>query len=127
MDTSVIVAVIADEPEKKPLIEITRGVELIAPHPVHWEIGNAFSAMLKRNRITPDQALKALQVYGKIPIRFLDVELEQSLKIARELNIYAYDAYIIRCAQRYRSVLVSLDRNLVASAKSMGIQVKEVC
>ncbi len=88
---------------------------------------NAFSAMLKRKRITPDEALKALQVYGKIPIRFLDVELEQSLKIAHELNIYAYDAYIIRCAQKYRAVLVSLDRNLVASAKSMGIQVKEVC
>ena len=126
VDASVIVAVIGDEPEKKPLIEVTRGVELIAPHPVHWEIGNAFSAMLKRKRITPDEALKALQVYGKIFIRFLDVELEQSLKIAHELNIYAYDAYIIRCAQKYRAVLVSLDRNLVASAKSMGIQVKEV-
>jgi len=83
--------------------------------------------MLKRKRITSDQAFEALDVYGKIPIRFLDVELEQSLRIADELGIYAYDAYILRCAQRYRSPLVSLDRNLIACAKNMGIQVKEVC
>jgi predicted nucleic acid-binding protein len=126
VDTSVVIAVIGNEPEKTALIELTRGMELIAPHSVHWEIGNAFSAMLKRKRITRDQAFGALEVYGKIPIRFLDVELEQSLKIAGEQRIYAYDAYIIRCAQKYRCPLVSLDRDLVACAKDAGIQVKEV-
>jgi predicted nucleic acid-binding protein len=126
MDTSAIIAVIANEPEKTALIELTRGAELIAPHSVHWEVGNAFSAMLKGKRITPDEALKALEVYGKIPIRFLGVELERSLTIANELAIYAYDAYIIRCAQKHRAPLVSLDQNLVACAKNAGIQVREV-
>ncbi len=48
LDTSVIIAVIANEPEKRVLIRLTKGAELIAPQSVHWEIGNAFSAMLKR-------------------------------------------------------------------------------
>jgi predicted nucleic acid-binding protein len=126
VDTSAIIAVIANEPEKAALIELTRGAELIAPHSVHWEIGNAFSAMLKRKKITADETSKALETYGKIAIRFLSVELENSLEIANELAIYAYDAYIIRCAQKYRAPLVSLDQNLVASAKSAGVQVKEV-
>ena len=126
VDTSVVIAVIANEPEKTTLIELTRGAELIAPHSVHWEIGNAFSAMLKRKRISSDVALKALEVYRKIPIRFLDVELEESLKIADEQGIYAYDAYILRCAHRHRSPLISLDHNLIACAKNMGIQIKEV-
>ena len=35
----------------------------------------------------------ATEVYHRIPIRFAEVELEDSLKLAAELNIYAYDAY----------------------------------
>ncbi len=60
VDTSVIVAVIANEPEKTALIEMTRGSELVAPHSVHWEIGNAFSAMLRRKRLTSGEATRAL-------------------------------------------------------------------
>jgi hypothetical protein len=67
-----------------------------------------------------DQALKALEAYGKIPIMFFDVELEVSLRIAGERGIYAYDAYILRCAQKHLSPLVSLDRYLVDYAEGMG-------
>jgi predicted nucleic acid-binding protein len=56
----------------------------------------------------------------------VDVELEQSLEIAEKLNIYAYDAYLIRCALRYKSSLLSLDGNLVDSAKRMKVKVIEV-
>lgn len=126
VDTSVIIAVIANEPEKPVLVQLTKGAELVAPHSVHWEIGNAFSAMLRRKKITLDEALKALDAYGKIPIGFLDVELELSLRIADQLGIYAYDAYILRCSEKYRAPLVSLDRYLVDCAKSMGIRVMEV-
>lgn len=56
VDTSVIIAVIANEPEKDALIAKTKGVELLAPHSLHWKVGNAFSAMLKRQRIRLAQA-----------------------------------------------------------------------
>jgi len=36
---------------------------------LHWEIGNAFSAMLKRQRITPEQAKTAVEIYGQILLR----------------------------------------------------------
>jgi len=126
VDTSVIIAVIANEPKKDALVKLTQGAHLIAPYSVHWEIGNTFSAMFKRNRVTLEQALKATQAYSKIPIRFVDVELERSLEIAKTANIYAYDAYLIRCALRYRSRLISLDRNLINSARRMQVKVIEV-
>ncbi len=126
VDTSVIIAVIADEPEKQSLIELTRGADLIAPYSVHWEIGNAFSAMFKRNRVTLEQALEAIRVYSEIPIRFVDVDLRRSLEIARDLGIYAYDAYLIQCALWARAPLISLDRNLVNSARRMKVKVIEV-
>jgi predicted nucleic acid-binding protein len=52
VDTSVIIAVISNESQKDRLIELTKGADLVAPPSVHWEIGNAFSAMLKRGRLT---------------------------------------------------------------------------
>ena len=126
VDASVLIAIITNEPKKKELIELTRNVDLIAPHSIHWEIGNAFSAMLKRNRISVTDAIKAMQVYQKIPIRMVDVELEETIKLADKLNIYAYDAYLIRCAIKYKSPLLSLDKSLVNSAKSVKAQIMEV-
>ena len=70
-DASVIIAVISNEPQRDRLIDLTKGADLLAPPSVHWEVGNAFSAMLKRRRITLAQALQAIQVYRQIPIRFV--------------------------------------------------------
>jgi len=51
IDTSVIIAVIANEVSKKKLIEITEDTELVAPISLHFEIGNALSAMLKKEEL----------------------------------------------------------------------------
>jgi predicted nucleic acid-binding protein len=82
--------------------------------------------MLKRKRITLAQALKSTEIDKTISIRFLDVGLEQALKLADDLDIYAYDAYIVECALKYKSPLISLDRNLVSVAKQMKVNVLEV-
>lgn len=126
VDASVIIAVIANEPEKEVLIQLTKGATLITSPSIHWEIGNTFSAMLKRNRISLHQALQAIDVYHQIPVRFADIELEEAVVIAAEHKIYAYDAYLIRCATKYSLPLLSLDRNLVKLAEEIGIEVIEV-
>jgi predicted nucleic acid-binding protein len=126
VDASTLIAVIANEPEKEAIISATLDVHLIAPVSVHFEIGNAFSAMLKRQRISLGKCLAALKVYQRIPIRLVDVELEASLQIADGLGIYAYDAYVIRCAERYRAPILTLDRALRDHARSNGVQVLEI-
>jgi uncharacterized protein with PIN domain len=52
IDTSVIIAVIANEPERERIVAATYRANLLAPMSVHWEVGNAFSAMLRRGRTT---------------------------------------------------------------------------
>lgn len=126
VDTSVIVAVIVNEAQRELLIERTRGANLLAPPSVHWEIGNAFSAMLRRRRVTLAEALKAIEVYRQIPIRYVEVELDEALKVAGEGGIYAYDAYLIRCAQKYGAPLLTLDKELERVARGMGVEVIEV-
>lgn len=126
VDASTIIAVIVNEPSKAGIIQATQGATLIAPASIHWEIANAFSAMLKRSRLTLAETVKALAVYQQIPIRFVDVELKASLRIADQLNIYAYDAYLLRCAQKQKAPLLSLDQTLLSLAKQLTLQVIEV-
>ncbi len=126
VDASALIAVIANEAQKTVLIELTREADLIAPSSIHWEIGNAFSAMLKRQRVTIDQAIQALQIYRRIPVRFVEIELVDALELAAELNIYAYDAYLLRCVAKYRAPLLTLDDKLMKLAKQKGFGVLEV-
>ncbi len=47
VDTSVILAVVLNEPSKAALIQLTIGAELLVPASSHGEIDNALSAMFK--------------------------------------------------------------------------------
>jgi predicted nucleic acid-binding protein len=126
IDASAIIAVITNEVAKPLLINATTGVDLIAPHSIYWEIGNAFSAMFKQNRISQEQALIAVAAYKKIPIRYVDIELEEALAIAGDLKIYAYDAYLLRCALKYRCPLLTLDNGLKYVAGMANVNLVEV-
>jgi predicted nucleic acid-binding protein len=126
IDTSAIIAVIANEAEKPALLAATTGAELIAPASLHWEIGNAFSAMLKRKRIGLEQAVSALTIYHQIPLRLVEVPLSEALAISDQCGIYAYDAYFLAAAQSLRCELLTLDRGLIRAAAQVGIPVREV-
>jgi predicted nucleic acid-binding protein len=126
VDTSVLMAVLTSEPERPKLVSLTVGVDLIAPISVHCEIGKALSALLKRKRITLQQAFSALSAYEKIPLRHVEVNMMEGVRIASELNIYAYDAYLIECAFSQRISLFSLDKGLLTAARKWGVSVVEV-
>jgi len=126
VDTAVIVAVILNEASKPVLIRLTTGAELIAPVSLHWEIGNALSAMLKRNRLTLAEAQQALLEYQKIPLRFFDVALDATLAIVDQHAIYAYDAYVIACAHAQSAPLITLDHGLQTVARAAGVAIIEV-
>jgi predicted nucleic acid-binding protein len=125
IDTSALIAVITDEPSKNRIIELTVNSQLLAPSSVHWEIGNAFSAMLKRNRITLSQAQSCIALYQQIPIKFVDVPLINTTELVEQLKIYAYDAYLIQCALQTKTPLLTLDTGLIEAAKSVGITILE--
>ena len=126
IDTSALLAVVAMEPERAELIRVTRGAALVAPASVHWEIGNALSAMFKRKAIELEEALRVLDVYAAITVRLVDPSLRQTVQLCRELNVYAYDAYVIACAINQRAPILSLDNVLKERARSLKLDVIEV-
>ena len=82
--------------------------------------------MLKRQRITLNQAQTCIKVYQGLPINLIDIDLENTLALVGQLNIYAYDAYLIECARQTDTPLLSLDKGLINAAKLIGIQIMEV-
>ena len=126
VDTSVLIAVLTGEPARDQLIARTHAAELLAPGSVHWEVGNAFSALLKRRRLKLSDVQAALTAYGQIPIRLVEVELAAALELADRFGLYAHDAYLMACARRHRAPLLTLDARLGRAAQEAGVQVVEL-
>ncbi len=126
IDTSALIAVLVGETVRETIVELTAGNTLIAPGSVPYEIGNAFSAMFKRNRITLKEAQKGISIFNGIPLRYIETNFSNALKLSRTANIYAYDAYILDCAMQSNSFILTLDNKLYNAARKLGIKLLEV-
>jgi len=125
IDTSALIAVIVGEPERDRIVELTTGNTLIGPGSIPWEIGNAFSAMFKQNRLTLDEAQRGLVIFDGIPLRYTKPDFINALKISKKANIYAYDAYFLDCAIRHKAPLLTLDRKLKIAAQKLNLETME--
>lgn len=126
VDTSVVMAVLLREPARDDLIERTRDAELLAAPTLPWEVGNALSALLRRDRLQWAHASAALAGLTAIPLRLPEIELDDAVALANRFGIYAYDAYVIACARRYHTPLLSLDQAQNAVAREAGVTLLEV-
>jgi predicted nucleic acid-binding protein len=126
IDTSALIAVILGEPEKSEIVEVTSGHTLIGPGSIPWEIGNAFSAMMKRKRMRVENAHRAMVLFNAIPLRYVRVDLSNAVSIAHRTNTYAYDAYFLDCALRHSAPLLTLDGPLRLAATRIGVDLMEV-
>ena len=124
-DTNTFIAVALNEPEKGMIIRLTEGHDLVAPEVLPFEIGNALTAMLKRNVLGADEVLLAWDMVQHIPVDLRRVEIRTALSIAVQYNTYAYDAYFLECALNLHSPLLTLDRQLKGIAQKIGIHVME--
>jgi len=95
VDTNIFLAVIFNEPEKENIVRLTAGNDAIAPEILPYEVGNALSVMIKRKQITHKEALQAQKSISSIPVRLMSIDISQSIKLAMDFNIYAYDAYFL--------------------------------
>jgi predicted nucleic acid-binding protein len=126
VDTSALLAVVLGGPERDAIVRATSGYGLVAPGSVPWEVGNAFSAMFKKKRLSLKEARTGISIFLQIPVRYAIPDLARAVALADELGIYAYDAYVLECAARFRTALITLDRQVAANAAPLGIACAEV-
>lgn len=126
IDTSVIMAVLLNEPERKAILSTSKGHDLIAPTSLPIEVGNAISLAFKKKRIDLETGIKIFSNYKKMRIRLIPIDLENAITICHESDIYAYDAYMLEVSEREKTSLLSLDRKLNQIAESRGIILQEL-
>lgn len=124
-DTNAFIAVALNEPEKSMIIRLTKGHDLVAPEILPFEIGNALTAMMKRNALEADEVILAWDMVQHIPVDLRRIDIHTVLNIATQYNIYAYDAYFLECALKLHSPLLTLDRQMKGIAQKIGIQIME--
>lgn len=124
-DTNTFIAVALNEPEKDMIIRLTEGYDLVAPEVLPFEIGNALTAMMKKNALKTDEVVLIWDMVQHIPVELRRIDIRAALNIATEWKIYAYDAYFLECALNLRSPLLTLDRRMKEIAQKIGIQVRE--
>jgi predicted nucleic acid-binding protein len=124
-DTNTFIAVALNEPEKHKIIKLTEGHELIAPDVLPFEIGNALTAMMKKDILKKDEVESAWEIIQQIPVDLRHTDIKSALGIAIKFNIYAYDAYFLKCAENLHSPLLTLDLGMQGVAREMGITILE--
>jgi predicted nucleic acid-binding protein len=126
IDTSAILAVLLDEPEKEVVVEATMGSIVCAPASLRWEVGNAATAGVKRHRLTTERAHQLVTDFEQVTIRELAIDLRRAVDLGLDLGIYAYDAYILEAARSSGFPLLALDGPIRRNAKKIGLSLVEL-
>lgn len=125
-DTSAILAVLLDEPEKEAVVEATIGSVVCAPASLRLEVGNAATAGVKRRRLTAERARQLMTDLESVTIRELAIDIRRAVDLGLELGIYAYDAYILEAARSSGFPLLALDGPIRQNAKKLGLSLVEL-
>jgi predicted nucleic acid-binding protein len=126
IDTSAILAVLLDEPEKQAVVEATAGSVVCAPASLRWELGNAATAGVKRHRLTTERARQLVSDFEQVRIRELAIDILRAVDLGLELGIYAYDAYILEAARSSGFPLLALDGPIRRNAEKLGLSLVEL-
>ncbi len=126
LDTSIVIALLASDEEQEHLLEHIAGYDFVCSESIVPEIGNAISAMFKRRRITLEQGIALIDGFSQLDIQRVPFNLTRALEISQAHNLYAYDAYVLECAERFHLELVTLDNRMNEVARQLGISVIEV-
>ena len=124
LDASAIISVIADEPEGYEVIEITKDSIIVSPSVMSFEIVNSLTRMVKKGIIDNKEKMNDLiKSFQKIPIKFVENDLEKIIEIAWSYKIYAYDAFYLETAKRQNLPLLTFDNGMKKIGIDMGITV----
>lgn len=126
IDTSALLAVLLEEPERPALIAATTGAVLLAPASLSWEVGNALVAAVRCRRLTATAAQAGWAAYETVPLRLMDVDIGQAVALAAEVGLYAYDAYMLVLARSRGLPILTLDTKLQAATRDLGLELVEL-
>ena len=113
-------------PQTESTLTSLENQEAIAWVPAIWrhEMLNGLGKGVTRSRLTRDKALLFWQEIQALPIRVVDVAVDETLlELALKHNLAVYDASYLSLGQARRLPLATVDGKLQQAAESVGIQI----
>ncbi len=128
LDSSVAVAWFLPDEHRanaQELLDLVTEEGAVVPNLWPLEIGNALLIGVRRNRISPEHCTRAMTYLAALPIE-IDNETtarawDPSFALAVRFGLTLYDACYLELAQRRGLPLASLERQLRAAGRAIGL------
>jgi len=122
VDASAIGAMLFGEPDGPWVHRMISGPTLVVPAIFHFELGNTCWTKLRRHPGDADELLGAwLDWNAQPPVAAMAVDLVHTMQLARDNSLTFYDASYLWLAQDRAADLISLDGQLVRTARRLGL------
>ena len=116
VDASAVAALLFGEPEAAAVADRLRGFELAAPTLLPFEIASVCLKKLKRHPEQEQALLAGHRLFARMNLAQHDVELAETVELARQNGLSAYDASYLWLSRYLRAELVTLDAKLAKTA-----------
>jgi predicted nucleic acid-binding protein len=124
LDTSALIAVIADEPEADIVLKYSQNAAFVSPSVISFEVANSLSRMLRKGLIKDYRKMADLiDSFQQIAIKLFENNLQEVIKIVWDYKIYAYDAFFLETAKSLNLPLLTLDKDMKKIGKDFGITI----
>jgi predicted nucleic acid-binding protein len=121
VDASALGALLFGEPDGAAVADRLRGVRLIAPALLPFEVANVCLKKMRRHPDQRDALMVAFGMLDRMEIGVVEVDQGEALVLAEGTGLTTYDASYLWLARRMSSELVTLDGQLQAAAEASGL------
>ena len=101
--------------------------EIFVPRLLWYEMANIFNNLIRRRRFTADEVITFFPLLSAIRLsedNSTGTEYSKKLfRLCSDYNLSSYDAAYLELAERKKAVLCTMDENLRAAAKKLGVAV----
>ncbi len=116
VDASTIAAMVFGEPKASEAAASLRGATLAAPALLPFEVASVCLKKLTRNPEQRELLFAALSLFKRLEIAQHHVELQETVELAQQTGVSAYDASYLWLARHLRVELVTLDARLARAS-----------
>ena len=107
----------------KDIVEKTVGnSRLLAPDCLPYEIGDAICRLVRKELISVVDGVAVYHEFARIPIRFIEPDISNSIVIAGETGCNGYKAYYISLAKQLSLSLFTMNDDMKNAAISRGVK-----
>ena len=122
VDSSVFAAIAFDEVNADEALALVRGYEFYAPPLMAFEVTNTAWKKISRDPSQRFGIIESLSVALDTPINWTAVDFNETLALALETGLTAYDASYLYLAQTLGMPLATFDKKLHTAAHARGIR-----